>query len=59
MSETGRRVPRARQDSGLRRGPRYRLAGEVGPELASAVLVARILGAREKGVKKIFFNPES
>ena len=48
VSETGRRVPRAGQDTGLRRGRRYELAGRVLPELASAVFLARILGARKK-----------
>ena len=55
VPETGRRVPRARQDNRLRRGPRYELIGKMGTELEVAVLVARIFGAREEDVKKKFF----
>ena len=51
VPETGRRVPRARQDNRLRRGPRYESAGGILPELEVAVLVARVLGARERDVK--------
>ena len=56
VPETGRRFSRVREDSGLRCGRRHEFAGKILPELASAVLVARVCGTREKDVKKYFLT---